>query len=85
MELVAKNLNGRLSTNSGITVDAPCNTIGVFGINSFTFANISNLNFQTFENFSDLLYSSEIDEQKYHMKVSPRDNINKIKKLCYNF
>ena len=33
-----------ISTSSGITVDAPCNTIGVFGINSFTFAKISNLN-----------------------------------------
>ena len=34
-----------ISTNSGITVDAPCNTIGVFGINSLIFFRISNLNF----------------------------------------
>ena len=33
-----------ISTNSGITVEAPCSTIGVFGINSLTFAKISNLN-----------------------------------------
>ena len=33
------------STNSGITVDAPCNTIGVLGNFSFTFSNMSNLNF----------------------------------------
>ena len=34
-----------VSTNSGITEDAPCNTIGVFGIFSFIFSNISNLSF----------------------------------------
>ena len=34
-----------ISTNSGITVEAPCNTIGVFGIFSFTCFKISNLNF----------------------------------------
>ena len=33
------------STNSGITVEAPCKTIGVFGISSFTLCKISNLNF----------------------------------------
>lgn len=35
----------QVSTNSGITVDAPCNTIGVFGNFSFIFCNISYLNF----------------------------------------
>ena len=35
----------QISTNSGITVEAPCNTIGVFGIFSLIFAKISNLNF----------------------------------------
>ena len=33
-----------ISTSSGITVDAPCNTIGVFGNFCFTFANISTFN-----------------------------------------
>ena len=32
-------------TNSGITVEAPCSTIGVFGILVFTSFKISNLNF----------------------------------------
>ena len=34
----------QISTNSGITVDAPCNTIGVCGIFSFISFRISNLN-----------------------------------------
>ena len=33
------------STSSGITVDAPCNTIGVFGILCLICSNISNLYF----------------------------------------
>ena len=33
------------ATSSGITVEAPCNTIGVFGILSFIFFKISNLSF----------------------------------------
>ena len=48
-------------------------------------SNISNLKLQNFDNFSDSLYSNEIDENRYHMKISPRENINKIKKLCENF
>lgn len=48
-------------------------------------SNISNLKSQTFDAFSDLLYSDEINESKYHAKISPRKNIRKIKDLCVNF
>ena len=48
-------------------------------------SNISNLKSQTFDSFSDLLYSNEINEEKYHAKISPRENINKIKNLCIKF
>lgn len=48
-------------------------------------SNISNLKSQTFENFSDLYYSDKVDEQKYHAKFSPRENIHKIKDICINF
>lgn len=48
-------------------------------------SNISNLKMQNFENFSDILYSDEINEEKYHAKISPRENINRIKELCMNF
>ena len=39
------------STSSGITVDAPCNTIGVFGIRVFTSFNMSNLSLASPLNF----------------------------------
>lgn len=48
-------------------------------------SNISNLKMQNFENFSDTYYSDEINEEKYHAKISPKENINKIKNLCQNF
>ena len=48
-------------------------------------ANISNLDTQNFEHFSDSYYSDKIDEEKYHTKISPRENINIIKDVCYKF
>ena len=48
-------------------------------------SNISNLKTQNFDNFSDIYYSSEINEEKYHTKISPKDNILKIKDICYKF
>lgn len=48
-------------------------------------SNISNLKLQNFENFSDAYYSNEINEEKYHAKISPRENIQRIKELCQNF
>ena len=48
-------------------------------------ANISNLDTQNFDNFSDLLYSDIVDENKYHTNISPRENINLIKDICLNF
>ena len=47
--------------------------------------NISNLDTQNFENFSDLLYSNKVDENKYHTNLSPRENINIIKDICLKF
>ena len=48
-------------------------------------ANISNLDVQNFDKFTDLLYSDDINEAKYHTNVSPRENINLIKDICLNF
>ena len=48
-------------------------------------ANISNLDTQNFDNFSDLLYAENADENKYHAKISPRENINLIKNICLKF
>ena len=48
-------------------------------------SNISNLDTQNFENFSDLYYSDKVDENKYHTNISPRENINLIKDICFKF
>ena len=48
-------------------------------------ANISNLDTQNFNNFSDLLYSDKVDENKYRTNISPRENINLIKDICQRF
>lgn len=72
-------------TNSDFTSSmCTCLKQKIFDI-EYNKSNITNLKSQTFENFSDLLYSDEIDENKYHVKISPRDNIKKIKELCHSF
>lgn len=48
-------------------------------------SNIYHLEKQSFEHFSTLLYSNEINEEKYHSKVSPRKNIELIKNICEQF
>ena len=48
-------------------------------------ANIYNLKNQTFENFSSSVYSQEADEKKYNSKLSPRENIELIKKISLSF
>lgn len=48
-------------------------------------ANISNLDTQNFNNFSDLLYSDKVNENKYRTNISPRENINLIKDICQRF
>lgn len=48
-------------------------------------ANISNLDTQNFDNFCDLYYSDEVNENKYHTNISPKENINLIKNICFKF
>lgn len=48
-------------------------------------SNLSNLEKENFEHFSFDLYSDEINEEKYHSKLSPRKNIEFIYKLSKNF
>ncbi len=48
-------------------------------------SNMSNLDIQNFNNFSDSLYSDKADENKYHTTLSPRENINLIKNICMAF
>ena len=48
-------------------------------------SNIGNIEKENFNTFSLLKYSDEINEEKYHAGISPRENIKNIKKICEHF
>ncbi len=48
-------------------------------------SNLSNLETENFEHFSFDLYSNEVNEEKYHSKISPRKNMEFIYKLAHIF
>jgi len=48
-------------------------------------SNIFNLKNQNFDNFLSTLYSEKVDEPKYNSKISPRENIELLKKLSLSF
>ena len=48
-------------------------------------SNLGNLEKDHFENFNTNLYSDEINFEKYHSKISPRTNIENIKKIVDKF
>ncbi len=51
----------------------------------FNKSNISNLKHDNFEHFNSTYYSNDVDENKYMSKISPKQNIEKIKNICLNF
>ena len=48
-------------------------------------SNLSNLEKENFEHFSFDYYSDEIDEEKYHSKISPKKNMEFIYKISHTF
>ena len=52
---------------------------------SYNKSNLSNLQKENFDNFNENLFSNEINENKYKMNISPRENIVNIKKASINF
>lgn len=48
-------------------------------------SNISSLEFENFDNFNLDVFSDEVNEEKYNSKISPRENIKKIKDIALNF
>lgn len=48
-------------------------------------SNIKNLEKQNFNNFNLNFYSSEINEEKYNSKISPKENMKLIENICKNF
>ena len=48
-------------------------------------SNLSDLNHDTFDNFNFDLYSDKIDEKMFNSKISPKENMKIIKKICEEF
>ena len=63
-----------------------CNCLKQQLINiSYNKSNLSNLQKENFKNFNANLFSNEKNIEKYKMNISPRENINTIKKASINF
>lgn len=48
-------------------------------------SNISSLEKENFDTFNLNIFSNDIDEEKYHSNISPRENMKKIKEISQNF
>ena len=68
----------------GQTIMCHCLKQRLFNL-EYNKSNIANLEKENFEHFSFDLYSNEINEEKYHSKISPRKNIEFIYKLAHKF
>ena len=71
-------------TNNHESIMCHCLKQRIFNL-EYNKSNISNLEKDNFNNFSFELYSNEINEEKYHSKVSPRKNIEFIYNLSKKF
>ena len=70
--------------NNGKTEMCSCLKQKIFNL-EYNKSNIGNLEKENFSTFSFEKYSDEINEEKYHSKLSPRSNIKNIKKICEKF
>lgn len=52
---------------------------------SFNKSNMSNLDKENFSNFNELIFSDDINIDKYKFNISPRDNIKIIKDNAFKF
>lgn len=66
------------------TVKCNCLKQKIFDL-EYNKSNISNLSKHNFSVFKSTFYSDVVDKQKYKSDISPRGNIEIIKKICINF
>lgn len=78
------NDTGFVGSSDGKSVLCNCIKQKMFDMD-FNKSNIGNLKKENFDNFKLDLYSDEINEQKYKAKVSPKQNIQKIKEIALKF
>lgn len=66
------------------TVKCNCLKQKIFNL-EYNKSNISNLENQNFSRFKSTFYSETVDKQKYKSEISPRENIEIIKKISMHF
>ena len=66
------------------TIKCNCLKQKIFDL-EYNKSNITNLSDQNFSTFKSTVYSNIVDKNKYNSDISPRDNIELIKKICVNF
>ena len=66
------------------TIKCNCLKQKIFDL-EYNKSNISNLSNQNFSNFKSTVYSDTVDKEKYKSDISPRANIEIIKKICIKF
>ncbi len=77
------NDTGYINKN-GKTIMCHCLKQKLFNM-EYNKSNIGNIENENYSTFSSKYYSDEINESKYGLKISPRENIEKIKKISENF
>lgn len=71
-------------TNNSETILCNCLKQKIFDM-EYNKSNIYNIKNDTFSNFSLDFYSDIVDEKKYKVDISPRENMNIIKDICMSF
>lgn len=71
-------------TNNYNTVMCNCLKQRLFDLKYNTY-NTYDIRNHSFDSFSTSLYSDKIDKEKYHFNISPRDNMENIKKIAQKF
>ena len=74
---------GYIQTDTGVTL-CPCIKQKLYNI-QYNNSNIYDLENQNFSKFNINYYSDKPDTEKYKSKLSPRENILKIRKICDKF
>ena len=74
---------GYIQTENGVTL-CPCIKQRLYNI-QYNNSNIYDLENQNFSKFNINYYSDKTDTEKYKSKLSPRENIEKIRKICDKF
>ena len=78
------NDTGYITNSDGTSSMCSCLKQKIIDIN-YNKSNIGNLEKENFDNFNLELYSDEINTEKYNSKISPRENVKRIKESAINF